>query len=54
MGDPLLKIEGVTRRAPPANTPSVADFGVRNIFQPPDKTIESIAASGFFRFARES
>jgi hypothetical protein len=40
----------ITRRSPPPNTPSVVDFGVKNIFQPPDKTIESLAASGFFSF----
>jgi Carboxypeptidase regulatory-like domain len=35
------------QRGAPPGTPSVADFGV-NIWQPPDKAIQSIAVSGFF------
>jgi hypothetical protein len=35
-------------RRPAAGVPSVADLGVRNIYQPPDKAIESIGVSGFF------
>lgn len=35
------------QRGAPAGTPSVADFGV-NIWQPPDKAIQSIAVAGFF------
>jgi Carboxypeptidase regulatory-like domain len=35
------------QRGAPAGTPSVADFGV-NIWQPPDKALQSISVSGFF------
>jgi hypothetical protein len=37
----------VSTRGPLANAPSVADLGV-NIYQPPDKAIVGIAATGFF------
>jgi hypothetical protein len=37
----------VSTRGPLANAPSVADFGV-NIYQPPNKAIVGIAATGFF------
>ena len=40
----------ITSRHPPANTPNVADFGVKNIYQTPDKAIESFGVSGFFSF----
>ena len=40
----------VTHRAPPSNTPSVRDFGVTNIFQGPDKTLEGVNVAGFFSF----
>jgi len=35
------------QRGAPAGSPSVADFGV-NIWQPPDKALQSINVSGFF------
>jgi len=35
------------QRGAPPGTPSVADFGV-NIWQPPDKALQSISVSGFF------
>ena len=35
------------QRGAPAGSPSVADFGV-NIWQPPDKALQSISVSGFF------
>jgi hypothetical protein len=38
----------VTHRAPPPNVPGVTDFGVQNIYQGPDKSIDGITASGFF------
>jgi hypothetical protein len=45
---------GVTRettsRHPPTNAPNVADFGVKNIYQTPNKAIESFGVSGFFSF----
>ncbi|MGI8990779.1 MAG: carboxypeptidase regulatory-like domain-containing protein [Bryobacteraceae bacterium] len=45
---------GITRettsRHPPANAPNVADFGVKNIYQTPNKAIESFNVSGFFGF----
>jgi hypothetical protein len=45
---------GVTRettsRHPPTNTPNVTDFGVMNIYQTPNKAIESFGVSGFFSF----
>ena len=40
----------VTSRHPPANVPNVADFGVRNVYQTPNKAIESFSVSGFFGF----
>jgi hypothetical protein len=40
----------VTARHPPANTPDVADFGVKNIYQTSNKAIESFGVSGFFSF----
>jgi hypothetical protein len=40
----------ITSRHPPANTPNVTDFGVQNIYQTPDKAIESFGVSGFFSF----
>jgi Carboxypeptidase regulatory-like domain len=39
----------VTARHPPSNTPNMTDFGV-NIYQTPDKAIESFGVSGFFSF----
>ena len=45
---------GVTRettsRHPPANVPNVRDFGVQNVYQTPDKAIESFNVSGYFGF----
>ncbi len=45
---------GVTRettsRHPPSNTPNVADFGVKNIYQTPSKAIESFSVAGFFTY----
>ncbi len=41
-------------RGPAAGVPSVADFGVKNIFQPPVKVIQSVSVSGFFSFAMNS
>jgi len=38
----------VTHRAPPPGVPSVRDLGVQNIYQGPDKSIDSISVSGFF------
>ncbi len=40
----------VTHRAPPPGTPSVRDFGVQNIYQGPDKTLEGMTVSGDFSF----
>jgi len=40
----------ITSRHPPQNTPNVADFGVQNIYQTPNKAIESFGVSGFFSF----
>jgi hypothetical protein len=40
----------ITARHPPTNTPNVADFGVKNIYQTPNKAIESFGVSGFFTF----
>jgi Carboxypeptidase regulatory-like domain len=40
----------VTSRHPPSNAPNVADFGVQNIYQTPNKAIESFSVSGFFSF----
>jgi len=39
-----------TSRVPPAGTPNVADFGVKNIYQTPVKAIESFAVSGYLTF----
>jgi hypothetical protein len=39
----------VTARHPPSNTPNMTNFGV-NIYQTPDKAIESFGVSGFFSF----
>ena len=45
---------GVTRettsRHPPDNTPNMHDFGVTNLYQTPNKAIESFGVSGFFSF----
>ncbi len=40
----------VTHRSPPPGTPDVRDFGVQNIFQGPDKSIEGMTISGFLKF----
>jgi hypothetical protein len=39
-----------TSRQPPAGTPNVADFGVKNIYQTPVKAIESFSVSGYLTF----
>jgi Carboxypeptidase regulatory-like domain len=40
----------ITSRHPPSNTPNVTDFGVKNIYQTPDKAMESFSVSGFYSF----
>ncbi|MDQ6699482.1 MAG: carboxypeptidase regulatory-like domain-containing protein [Acidobacteriota bacterium] len=40
----------ITSRHPPKNTPNVRDFGVQNVYQTPNKAIESFNVSGFFGF----
>jgi Carboxypeptidase regulatory-like domain len=40
----------ITARHPPTDTPNVADFGVKNIYQTSDKAIESFGVTGFFSF----
>jgi len=40
----------ITSRHPPDNTPNVRDFGVQNIYQTPNKAIESFSVSGYFSF----
>ncbi|MDQ6701589.1 MAG: carboxypeptidase regulatory-like domain-containing protein, partial [Acidobacteriota bacterium] len=37
------------RRAPPSGVPNMNDFGI-SLYQPPDKAIENIQATGFFSF----
>ena len=39
-----------TSRHPPSNTPNMRDFGVQNVYQTPNKAIESFGVSGFFGF----
>ena len=39
-----------TSRVPPAGTPNVADFGVQNIYQTPQKAIEAFSVSGYLTF----
>ncbi|MDQ1472059.1 MAG: hypothetical protein QOJ99_3539 [Bryobacterales bacterium] len=45
---------GITRettsRHPPTNTPNMTDFGLKNIYQTPNKAIESFGVSGYFSF----
>ena len=40
----------ITSRHPPPNTPNVTDFGVKNVYQTPNKAIESFNVSGAFGF----
>ena len=40
----------ITSRHPPQGVPNVTDFGVKNIYQTPNKAIESFGVSGFFSF----
>ena len=40
----------ITARHPPSNTPNMASFGVQNVYQTPDKAIESFGVTGFFSF----
>ena len=37
-------------RSPASGVPNLLDLGVKGIYQPPDKAIESISVSGFFSF----
>jgi hypothetical protein len=41
-------------RTPPPTSPNLADFGVKGLWLPPQKAIESISVSGFFTFGGAS